>query len=111
MRETRPDPFSLWLVIFQLITTIYFDKWLKTLRDRRVKNRVLSRLARVQNGNFGDAKQISADLFELRLFYGGGIRIYYTLQSNQVVLLLVGGDKSTQNKDIKKAQDILAKME
>jgi len=98
-------------VIFQLITTSYFDRWLKTLRDRSVKNRVLSRLARVQNGNFGDAKQISADLFELRFFYGGGIRIYYTLQNNHVVLLLVGGDKSTQNKDIKKAQDIIAKME
>lgn len=93
------------------MTTSYFDRWLKDLRDRSVKNRVLSRLARVQNGNFGDAKQISDDLFELRFFYGGGIRICYTLQNNQVVLLLVGGDKSTQNKDIKKAQDILAKME
>ena len=88
-----------------------FDKWLSKLKDRSVKIKVMSRLARVENGNFGDHKQISTDLFELRFFFGSGLRIYYTIQNKQVVFLLAGGDKSTQNKDIDLAKDLLTKLE
>lgn len=71
----------------------------------------LARLARVENGNFGDYKQISPSLFELRVFFGSGLRIYYTIQHDRVVFLLAGGNKSSQEKDIEKATEILAEME
>ena len=71
------------------------------LKDASVKVRVLARLDRVENGNFGDFKAIDSGLFELRLFFGPGYRIYYTIQDGTVVLLLVGGDKATQTKNIK----------
>jgi putative addiction module killer protein len=68
-------------------------------------------LARIENGNFGDTKTLSANLFELRCFFGGGIRVYYTIRSQQIVLLLVGGDKTSQNRDIEKAKAILSTLE
>jgi putative addiction module killer protein len=77
------------------------------LKDKTVKNQLLSRLARVENGNFGDTKTLAADLFELRCFFGGGIRVYYTIRYQQVVLLLAGGDKGSQDRDIEKAKAIL----
>lgn len=96
---------------YTLTSTEMYDKWLAGLKDRSVKNRLMSRLARVENGNFGDFKQVSAALFELRCFFGGGLRVYYTLRDGQVVLLLAGGDKSTQAKDIGKATEILNSLE
>jgi putative addiction module killer protein len=68
-------------------------------------------LARVENGHFGDTKTLAADLFELRCFFGGGIRMYYTLRNQRVVLLLAGGDKSSQDRDIAKAKAILDALE
>jgi len=81
------------------------------MKDRSNKNKILSRLARVENGNFGDYKQLSSNLFELRFFFGSGFRIYYTIRHKQVVLLLVGGDKSSQCKDIEKANQIIGELE
>jgi putative addiction module killer protein len=96
---------------YEITSTEPFEKWLKGMKDRSTKNKVLSRLARIENGNFGDYKQLSSSLFELRFFFGGGIRIYYTIRNNQVVLLLVGGDKSSQSKDIEKANQIIEELE
>jgi len=93
---------------FELVSTQVFDKWLKGLKDRAVHNRVLARLARIENGNFGDNKQLSADLHELRFFFHGGLRIYYGIRDSKVVLLLCGGDKSSQKKDIKTAEKLLS---
>jgi len=92
---------------YELQSTQTFSHWLAKLKDRTVKNQLLSRLARVENGHFGDAKALSADLFELRCFFGGGIRVYYTVRNQRVVLLLAGGDKSSQGRDIEKAHAIL----
>jgi len=72
---------------------------------------LLARLARLENANFGDTKTLSANLFELRCFFGGGIRVYYTVHSLRIVLLLVGGNKSSQEKDIEKAKTILNALE
>ena len=91
---------------YELQSTQTFNRWLSCI-DRTVKNQLLSRLARVENGNFGDHKAISANLFELRCFFGGGLRVYYTMRRQQVVLLLVGGNKTTQAKDIEKAKSLL----
>lgn len=96
---------------YELKSTQTFNHWLAKLKDRTIKNQLLSRLARVENGNFGDTKALSADLFELRCFFGGGLRVYYTIRNQQVVLLLIGGDKSSQDRDIEKAKAILHTLE
>ena len=88
-----------------------YDKWFTRLKDSLVKIRILARLSRVENGNFGDFKPLSPKLFELRFFFGTGLRIYYTIKNDSVIILLVGGDKSTQDKDIVKATELLAELE
>ncbi len=72
---------------------------------------IYARLDAVGNGSFRDHKQISTDLFELRFFFGSGYRIYYTIQNNEVVFLVAGGDKSSQDKDIKRAIKLLSTLE
>ncbi len=96
---------------YELRSAKQYDKWLARLRDASVKLRVLARLAMVENGHFGDCKQITTDLFELRFFFGSGLRIYYTIQNDKVVFLLAGGDKSSQKRDIAKATEFLAELE
>jgi putative addiction module killer protein len=96
---------------YELQSTQTFNLWLANLKDKTVKNQLLSRLARVENGNFGDSKTLATDLFELRCFFGGGIRVYYTIRNQRIVLLLAGGDKSSQVRDIEKAKAILETLE
>ena len=96
---------------YKLRSSKQFDNWLTKLKDSTVKIKVLTRLARIENGNFGDSKQISNRLYELRFFFGAGLRIYYTIKNDKIVFLLAGGDKSTQKRDIKKASELLAKLE
>ncbi len=95
---------------YEITSTAVFDKWLKGLKDRTARNKVLARLARVEKGNFGDFKKLAADLFELRFFFAGSLRIYYTVRNARVVLLLNGGDKSSQEKDIAKARRMLDEL-
>ncbi len=83
--------------------------WLKTL-DATVRKRILLRLERLKDGNFGDFKQINEYLYELRFDIGAGYRIYYTIENEIIVLLINGGDKKSQLKDIKKATEILNKL-
>lgn len=96
---------------YKLRSTKQYDKWFSRLKESTVKIRVLARLNRLENGNFGDFKQISPGLFELRFFFGAGLRIYYTIQDSKVVLLLAGGDKSSQEKDIKTVTELLKELE
>jgi putative addiction module killer protein len=96
---------------YELKSTQTFNRWFSNLKDRTVKNQLLSRLARMENGHFGDYKPLSANLFELRCFFGAGLRVYYTIRNQQVILLLVGGDKSSQDRDIEKAETILKTLE
>jgi len=96
---------------YELDKTDIVDKWLNSRKNRSYRNRLLARFQRVQNGNFGDFKPITNHLFELRFFFGNGLRIYYTVQHKKVVLLLVGGDKSSQRKDIEKAKRLLDDLE
>lgn len=85
-----------------------FTAWLLSL-DSVVKKRILARLARLQVGNFGDCKKIAANIFELRCFFGAGYRIYFGKERERIVILLCGGDKSTQTKDILKAEQYWSK--
>ena len=86
--------------------TIEFDNWLKKLRDKTARAKILFRLQRVESGNFGDIKSVSHGLSEIRITHGKGYRIYYKIVDKQLILLLIGGDKSTQEKDILKAKKI-----
>jgi probable addiction module killer protein len=65
----------------------------------------------IAQGHFGDYKQISNNVFELRFFFGPGYRVYYTIQNDKVVILLNGGDKGSQNKDIESAQSLADALE
>lgn len=96
---------------YELRSTKQYDKWLAKLKDSSVKLKVFARLVMIENGHFGDFKQISSDLFELRFFFGSGLRIYYTIQNGKVVFLLAGGNKSSQKRDISKATELLANLE
>ena len=80
-----------------------FRMWLDKL-DRRYQSKILARIARFQDGNFGDHKRIGKNIFEARFFFGPGYRLYFAKLDREIVLLLCGGDKSRQKKDVKKAQ-------
>ena len=84
--------------------TAPFDAWFDSLGDIKMQAAVDARLARVRAGNFGDCKSIGGGVFELRIALGPGLRVYYGLHGRQVVILLGGGDKSSQRRDIRKAQ-------
>jgi len=96
---------------YQLTSTSNFNKWFSRLKDPVTKRKILARLARVENGHFGDYKQIDENLLELRFFFGGALRIYYAIRDNQIVLLLAGGKKSSQANDIDKSKRLLKDME
>jgi putative addiction module killer protein len=78
-----------------------FQEWLDSRRDKTTIARVNARLDRIGSGNFGDTKSVGFGVTELRLNFGSGYRIYYGLYKNKLVVLLSGGNKSTQTKDIK----------
>jgi len=97
--------------MYLIETTMQFDKWLKKLKDRSAVGRILARLKVVESGNLGDSKSVGGKISELRLTYGPGYRIYFTKKGNRIILLLCGGNKSTQSSDIKKAKAILRELE
>ena len=84
-----------------------FGEWLAGLRDTRTKAKVVARLDRLSAGNFGDCKALRGGLFELRINWGPGYRVYYALVDRVCVLLLCGGDKRKQSSDIKRALEYL----
>ncbi|HZZ93233.1 MAG TPA: type II toxin-antitoxin system RelE/ParE family toxin [Usitatibacter sp.] len=84
-----------------------FVEWLEALQDRRARARVQARLAVVASGSLGDVKSVGDGVVELRLHYGPGYRIYFALVSEVVILLLCGGDKRSQDDDIKQAKRYL----
>jgi len=86
-----------------------FEHWLDA-QDKPVQKRVLQRVTRAQAGNFGDSKPVGEGVMEMRLDFGPGYRLYYTRRGETVYLLLVGGDKSTQQKDIERAKDIVREL-
>ena len=81
-------------------TTTNFDEWIDTLRDRRDRARILLRIDRLQAGNFGDHRSVGDGVSEMRFTFGPGYRIYYVLRERTVVILLCGGDKGSQPRDI-----------
>lgn len=95
---------------YELEQTEIFQKWLESLKDRKAVLAITKRLTRLAAGNSGDRKQLGENLFELRFFIGPGYRVYYTIKGRLIVVLLVGGDKSTQAADIKQAKKLAQKF-
>ena len=79
-----------------------FEEWFDSQEDK-TKARILTRIDRIERGNFGDHKSIGQGVYEFRFSFGGGYRVYYGKIGKRVILLLCGGDKDTQAKDIKRA--------
>ncbi len=90
----------------EVVQTGEFDTWLKKLKDVRGKARIIRMLDRLAQGNAGDVRPIGKGLSELRLDVGPGYRVYYLQDGDTLILLLCGGDKSTQQKDIDKAHEL-----
>jgi len=90
-------------------TKIYM-KWYARLKDRKARLRIAVRIRRMQCGNVGDAKSVGDGVFELRFDFGPGYRIYYTERNGEIVILLAGGDKSTQKTDIEIAKKLAASI-
>jgi len=86
--------------------TDVYAQWLDNLRDIRARARVLARVERLAAGNPGDVKSVGEGVSEMRIDYGPGYRVYFTRRGNEIVILLAGGDKSTQDADIKTAQSL-----
>jgi putative addiction module killer protein len=91
-------------------TAIFADRLL-ALSDKRSRARIAARIERLRDGNFGDVKPIGEGVAELRLHYGPGFRIYFTARGDQIIILLCGGDKSSQDKDIARAKTLVAQLE
>ena len=89
--------------MFEIRKTENFAKWINGLNDIRARARILVRIERLAVGNPGDVKPVGEGISELRINYGPGYRVYYKKQDRTVIILLAGGDKRTQSKDIKTA--------
>jgi putative addiction module killer protein len=93
--------------VYRLQSTDIFDDWLRSLLDRKARARILARLESAQLGNLGDIRSVGDGIREMRIHFGPGYRVYFAQRGRVLLLLLCGGDKSTQARDITKAQRIL----
>lgn len=80
-----------------------FARWLDSLRDKQARARVAARLIRLNTGNFGDCRPVGSGVWELRIDWGSGYRVYYAIAGQRIILLCEGGDKRTQSADIERA--------
>jgi putative addiction module killer protein len=86
-----------------IYSTEVFDAWFEALRDKQAARRIQARIDRLEEGNFGDCQPVGEGVSEMRIHYGPGYRVYLAQRGTEIVILLAGGDKATQNKDIKTA--------
>lgn len=87
-----------------------YSDWFDSLRDRQARARINIRIRRISLGNFGDTKTVGEGVSELRIDYGPGYRVYFVKKAGNIVILLGGGDKSTQERDIKKAHKLAREL-
>jgi putative addiction module killer protein len=97
--------------LIEVRQTERFRKWLTGLRDERARARILKRLDRAQAGNFGDVAPVGEGVSEMRIFYGAGYRVYFVRRDKELIVLLCGGDKSTQDTDIAEAKALAREIE
>lgn len=96
--------------MFTVVESATFKAWFAGLRDANAQARIDARIRRVAMGNLGDVKPAGGAVSELRIDYGPGYRVYFTMRDQVIVLLLCGGDKRTQARDIKRAQKMVADL-
>ncbi|WP_313801035.1 type II toxin-antitoxin system RelE/ParE family toxin [Sphingobium sp.] len=87
-----------------------FADWFSGLRDRKAQSKIAGRIARIELGLMGDVKPVGGGVSEVRIDFGPGYRLYFTRRGEQLIILLVGGDKSSQRRDIAKAQEMAAQI-
>ena len=97
--------------MYSILTTEQFDKWFNALRDRKAKTLVQIRIDPMEDGNFGDCQPVGNGVSELRIHHGAGYRIYFKRSGLEIIVLLVGDDKSSQPKDIKMAIALAEELE
>ncbi len=90
--------------MYTILRTRVFDEWLDGLADERAKARISVRILSAEKGNLGDCEPVGDGISEMRVHYGPGYRIYFTRRGRTIYLLLCGGDKSTQKRDVKRAK-------
>ncbi len=97
--------------MFFIEKTHEFDKWLRKLKDVKARAKILFRIQKIENDDhFGDCKPVGEGIKELKVNFGKGYRVYFKEKDGKVILLLIGGDKSTQQNDIAKAKEIWKKL-
>lgn len=100
------------LNMYLIEKTLEFDKWLRKINDLRAKAKILMRLQKLENEeHFGDCKPVGDGVNELRINYAKGYRIYYKELNGKIILLLIGGNKSSQQRDIKKAKELASQIQ
>ena len=91
-------------------TTETFADWFADLRDNQAARRIQARIRRAEFGNFGDCEPVGEGVSEMRIHYGPGYRVYFAQRGMEIVILLAGGDKSTQGKDIETALELARQL-
>jgi putative addiction module killer protein len=97
--------------MFEVRQTVVFRDWLEALKDDRARKRIAQRIVRLQGGLFGDTRLLGGGVSELRIDHGPGYRVYFTRRGAVVVILLCGGDKGSQRRDITRAKAMAAELE
>lgn len=93
-----------------IYTTKVFDVWFESLNDRQTARRIQARIDRAEEGNFGDHKAVGEGVSEMRIHHGPGFRVYFTQRGMEIVILLAGGDKSSQTQDIATAHELARQL-
>ena len=97
--------------MIEIRQTETYRNWFDSLKDKNTRIRIDILIRRLSLGNPGDVKPVGEGIFEIRIDHGPGYRVYYVQKKNQIIILLAGGDKSTQSRDISKAQELARKLE
>jgi len=92
--------------MYEIRETDTYQKWFESLRDLNAQMRIAARIRRVSLGNLGDTKSVGEGVREFRITYGPGYRVYFVRHGDAVIVLLAGGDKSTQKRDIERAKEL-----
>ena len=97
--------------MYSIEKTVEFDKWLKKLKDLRAKANILFRIQKIETDeHFGDCEPVGDGIRELKINYAKGYRVYFKESAGKIIILLIGGDKSTQQEDIKRAKEIYKRL-
>ena len=92
--------------MYEIETTVEFDDWLESISDDRTQKVIVKRIRVMSLGTLGDTRALGAGLFEAKIHYGPGYRLYFINTGPTIIVLLCGGDKSTQQRDIKRAREL-----